>query len=59
MAKWNQHIITLLMCDCIKFEPSASQNLTLPLSNGRVDATLNGAKAFLKMRKDNTSMVPP
>ncbi|CAL5195415.1 unnamed protein product [Lathyrus oleraceus] len=28
----------------------------LPLSNGRVDATLNGAKAFLKVRKDNTSI---
>nr|AFK47146.1 unknown [Medicago truncatula] len=27
----------------------------LPLSNGRVDATLNGAKAFLKVRKDNAS----
>ncbi|AET01339.2 G-type lectin S-receptor-like Serine/Threonine-kinase RLK1, putative [Medicago truncatula] len=30
----------------------------LPLSNGRVDATLNDAKAFLKVRKDNTSLVP-
>ncbi|TKY68746.1 G-type lectin S-receptor serine/threonine-protein kinase RLK1 [Spatholobus suberectus] len=32
----------------------------LPLSNGRVDATLNGAKAFMKVRKDNSSLaVPP
>ncbi|PNX72857.1 G-type lectin S-receptor-like serine/threonine-protein kinase, partial [Trifolium pratense] len=29
----------------------------LPLSNGRYDKTLNGAKAFLKVRKDNTSLV--
>ncbi|CAI8605158.1 unnamed protein product [Vicia faba] len=28
----------------------------LPLSNGKVDPTLNGAKAFLKVRKDNTSL---
>ncbi|XP_058743447.1 G-type lectin S-receptor-like serine/threonine-protein kinase LECRK2 [Vicia villosa] len=27
----------------------------LPLSNGRVDTTLDGAKAFLKVRKDKTS----
>ncbi|RDX94523.1 G-type lectin S-receptor-like serine/threonine-protein kinase RLK1, partial [Mucuna pruriens] len=31
----------------------------LPLSNGRVDATLNGAKAFMKVRKDNSSLVVP
>ncbi|XP_057428170.1 G-type lectin S-receptor-like serine/threonine-protein kinase RLK1 [Lotus japonicus] len=32
----------------------------MPLSNGRVDATLNGAKALLKVRKDNSSLdVPP
>ncbi|KAK2406073.1 G-type lectin S-receptor serine/threonine-protein kinase LECRK3 [Trifolium repens] len=32
----------------------------LPLSNGKVDKTLNGAKAFLKVRKDNyTSFVVP
>ncbi|MCI35322.1 G-type lectin S-receptor-like serine/threonine protein kinase RLK1-like, partial [Trifolium medium] len=29
----------------------------LPLSNGKVDKTLNGAKAFLKVRKDNISLV--
>ncbi|CAJ2672103.1 unnamed protein product [Trifolium pratense] len=29
----------------------------LPLSNGRFDVTL-GSKAFLKVRKDNTSLVP-
>lgn len=29
----------------------------LPLSNGRVDTTLEGAKAFLKVRKDNISFV--
>ncbi|PNY02995.1 G-type lectin S-receptor-like serine/threonine-protein kinase, partial [Trifolium pratense] len=28
----------------------------LPLSNGKVDKTLNGAKAFLKVRKDNISL---
>ncbi|CAI8594386.1 unnamed protein product [Vicia faba] len=28
----------------------------LPLSNGKVHPTLNGAKAFLKVRKDNTSL---
>jgi len=31
----------------------------LPLSNGRVDATLNGAKAFMKVRKDNSSLIVP
>ncbi|XP_061351084.1 G-type lectin S-receptor-like serine/threonine-protein kinase LECRK3 [Gastrolobium bilobum] len=31
----------------------------LPLSNGKVDATLNGAKAFIKVRKDNSSFVVP
>jgi len=31
----------------------------LPLSNGRVDATLNGAKAFMKVRKDNSSLISP
>ncbi|KAK7350565.1 hypothetical protein VNO77_09330 [Canavalia gladiata] len=31
----------------------------LPLSNGRVDATLNGAKAFMKVRKHNSSFVGP
>ncbi|KAK7286728.1 hypothetical protein RJT34_21939 [Clitoria ternatea] len=31
----------------------------LPLSNGRVDTTLNGAKAFMKVRKDNSSLVGP
>jgi len=29
----------------------------LPLSNGRVDVGLNGAKAFIKVRKDNSSLV--
>lgn len=31
----------------------------LPLSNGRVDTTLNGAKAFMKVRKDNSSLLNP
>ncbi|KAL2347612.1 hypothetical protein Fmac_001612 [Flemingia macrophylla] len=31
----------------------------LPLSNGRVDNTLNGAKAFMKVRKDNSSLFNP
>ncbi|KAK7386246.1 hypothetical protein VNO78_26327 [Psophocarpus tetragonolobus] len=31
----------------------------LPLSNGRIDPTLNGAKTFMKVRKDNTSLVVP
>ncbi|KAJ1427874.1 Bulb-type lectin domain [Sesbania bispinosa] len=31
----------------------------LPLSNGKVDASLDGAKAFLKVRKDNSSLVFP
>ncbi|KAL5055210.1 hypothetical protein RYX36_035892 [Vicia faba] len=29
----------------------------LELSNGKYDPTLNGAKAFLKVRKDNTSLL--
>uniref|UniRef100_A0A2N9J8G3 non-specific serine/threonine protein kinase n=1 Tax=Fagus sylvatica TaxID=28930 RepID=A0A2N9J8G3_FAGSY len=30
----------------------------LPLSNGRVDSTLNGGKAFIKIRKDNSTILP-
>jgi len=31
----------------------------LPLSNGRVDPTLNGGKTFMKVRKDNSSLISP
>ncbi|KAK7382746.1 hypothetical protein VNO80_01798 [Phaseolus coccineus] len=31
----------------------------LPLSNGRVDVGLNGAKTFIKVRKDNSSLLVP
>uniref|UniRef100_A0A2N9J6Q9 Receptor-like serine/threonine-protein kinase n=1 Tax=Fagus sylvatica TaxID=28930 RepID=A0A2N9J6Q9_FAGSY len=30
----------------------------LPLSNGKVDSTLNGGKAFIKIRKDKSTILP-
>ncbi|OIW17644.1 hypothetical protein TanjilG_28994 [Lupinus angustifolius] len=31
----------------------------MPLSNGRVDSGLNGSKAFMKVRKDSSFLLPP
>ncbi|RDX94522.1 G-type lectin S-receptor-like serine/threonine-protein kinase RLK1, partial [Mucuna pruriens] len=48
------------MCAVIIFKSGNSCfKKKLPLSNGRVDAGLNGAKTFIKVRIDNSSLVVP